>query len=112
MEEYKITKPIRLIELFAGIGTQAMAFRDLNAEFERWKTCEWDYHAILSYAAIHCADDINDYSRGLDDYDVSMYLFCKGISSDGKKPMSYEQVKRLPKGKKRRIYNYSLLNFT
>lgn len=105
MEEYKITKPIRLIELFAGIGTQAMAFRDLNAEFERWKTCEWDYHAILSYAAIHCADDINDYSRGLDDYDVSMYLFCKGISSDGKKPMSYEQVKRLPKGKKRRIYN-------
>ena len=30
--EYKITKKIRLIELFGGIGSQAMALRDLKAD--------------------------------------------------------------------------------
>ena len=29
-----ITKPIRLIELFAGYGSQAMALRDIGAKFE------------------------------------------------------------------------------
>jgi len=32
--QYKITKPIRLIELFAGIGSQAKALENLNANFE------------------------------------------------------------------------------
>lgn len=32
-----ITKPIRLIELFAGYGSQAMALRDIGAKFEHWK---------------------------------------------------------------------------
>ena len=30
---YKITKPVRLIELFSGVGAQAMALRDLNVDF-------------------------------------------------------------------------------
>ena len=30
----KITKPIRLIELFAGIGAQAKALENLGADFE------------------------------------------------------------------------------
>ena len=37
MEEFKIVKPIRLIELFAGVGSQAMALRDLGADFEHHK---------------------------------------------------------------------------
>jgi len=32
---FKIDKPIRLIELFAGVGSQAMALRDLGVEFEQ-----------------------------------------------------------------------------
>ena len=32
---FKIDKPIRLIELFAGIGSQAMALRDLGVDFEK-----------------------------------------------------------------------------
>lgn len=32
---FKIDKPIRLIELFSGVSSQAMALRDLGAEFER-----------------------------------------------------------------------------
>lgn len=34
MEQLSIKKPIRLIELFAGIGSQAMALRNIGANFE------------------------------------------------------------------------------
>lgn len=50
---YKISKPIRLIELFAGIGSQAKALKNLGIEFEHWKVIEFDRHAIDSYNAIH-----------------------------------------------------------
>ena len=39
LPKFQIDKPIRLIELFAGIGSQAMALRDLR---RRWITAE-DY---------------------------------------------------------------------
>lgn len=51
--EYRIDKPIRLIELFGGIGSQAKALENLNADFERWRLCEWAVPSIHSYAAIH-----------------------------------------------------------
>ena len=54
--EYKITKPIRLIELFAGIGSQAMALRDIGAKFEHYKVVEFDKYAIASYNAVHGTD--------------------------------------------------------
>lgn len=34
---FKIKNPIRLIELFAGVGSQAMALRDLGADFEHYR---------------------------------------------------------------------------
>lgn len=48
-----IEKPIRLIELFAGYGSQAMALRNLGADFETHKVIEWDKYAMASYNAIH-----------------------------------------------------------
>lgn len=51
--EYKINKPIRLIELFAGIGSQAMALRNIGANFETLSVIEFDKYAIKSYNAIH-----------------------------------------------------------
>lgn len=53
MEQYKITKPIRLIELFAGIGSQAKVLERLGVDFEHYKVCEFDKYAIASYNAIH-----------------------------------------------------------
>lgn len=50
---YKIDKPIRLIELFAGIGSQSMALRDLGADFEHYRVVEYDKFAIASYNSIH-----------------------------------------------------------
>lgn len=53
---FKIDKPIRLIELFAGVGSQAMALRDLGADFEHYRVVEFDKYAIASYNAIHGTD--------------------------------------------------------
>lgn len=50
---YKIDKPIRLIELFAGIGAQAKALENLGVNFEHWKAVEIDKYAMKSYNAIH-----------------------------------------------------------
>lgn len=50
---FKIKTPIRLIELFAGVGSQAMALRDIGADFEHYRVVEFDKFAIRSYNAIH-----------------------------------------------------------
>ena len=55
-EPISITKPIRLIELFAGYGSQAMALRRIGAEFEHYRVVEFDKYAIASYNAVHGTD--------------------------------------------------------
>ena len=55
-ERFKITKPVRLIELFAGIGAQAKALERLGVDFEHYRVCEFDKYAIKSYNAIHGTD--------------------------------------------------------
>lgn len=47
-----MTKPIRLIELFAGYGSQAMALRNIGADFASYKVVEIDKYAINSYNAV------------------------------------------------------------
>lgn len=53
LPKYSINKPIRLIELFGGVGSQAMALRDIGADFEHYKLVEFDKYAVASYNAIH-----------------------------------------------------------
>lgn len=50
---FKITKPLRLIELFAGIGAQAKALENLGVDFEHYRICEFDKYAVASYNAVH-----------------------------------------------------------
>lgn len=52
-EEYKINKPIRLIELFGGIGCQALALEYLNVDFEHYKLIELDKYCIQTYNQLH-----------------------------------------------------------
>jgi hypothetical protein len=54
--KFTIKKPIRLIELFAGIGSQAKALKNLGADFDHWKVVEFDRHAMASYNSIHCTN--------------------------------------------------------
>lgn len=51
--EYKCKKPVRLIEFFGGIGSQAKALERLGVEMEPWKLVEIDKFAVDSYNAIH-----------------------------------------------------------
>ena len=50
---FKINKKVRLIELFAGIGSQAKSLKRLGVDFETYKVIEFDKHCIDSYNAIH-----------------------------------------------------------
>lgn len=52
-DKFSIDRQIRLIELFGGIGSQAMALRDLGANFVHWKLVEYDKYPVKSYNAIH-----------------------------------------------------------
>lgn len=52
-ETYKIRKPVRIIETFAGYGSQSLALKRLGVEFEHWKMVEIDEFAVKSFNAIH-----------------------------------------------------------
>ena len=56
MPQMRIDKKIRLIETFGGIGSQAMALRDIGADFEHYRLIEFDKYAVQSYNAIHGTD--------------------------------------------------------
>ena len=95
-EDYKIRNKIRLIELFAGVGSQAMALRDLGADYESYRVVEFDKYAIKSYNAIHGTDfptldirDIHCEDLGIVDKQNVTYLLtysfpCQDLSKAGK----------------------------
>jgi len=92
----KIDKPIQLIELFAGIGSQAKALERLGANFEHYRICEFDKYAIKSYNAIHGTDFVtSDITKitasdlGIVDTDQYCYILtysfpCQDLSLAGK----------------------------
>lgn len=105
--DHKLTidKPIRLIELFAGYGSQALALKYLGANFEHWKICEWAVKSIQAYKDLHFGDDNTDYSAAKTQDEVIDYLYNKGISANYNEPMTIDQIKRLGEEKQRVIYN-------
>lgn len=102
---FKIDKPVRLIELFAGIGSQAKALQNLGVDFEKWVISEWEANATKSYKAIHCENDNTDYSKELNQKDLINALFNMGISNDGKEPMTKQQIARKNEQWLRTTYN-------
>ena len=94
--QYVVNKPIRLIELFAGIGSQAMALRDIGATFEHYRVVEFDKYPVASYNAIHGTNfptmDITKISGddlGIVDTDQYTYLMtysfpCQDLSLAGR----------------------------
>ena len=103
-EEYKITKPIRLIEFFAGYGSQNLALKYLGANYESWKICEWATKSIQAYNDLH-HEDYTDYSMVYSYQEILDFLYNKGISMNYNNPMTLDQIKR--KGEKwcRNVFN-------
>lgn len=104
-EPLKITKPIRLIECFAGYGSQALSLKYLGAKFEHWKIAEWAVKSIQAYKDMHFPNDNTDYSAEYSKEWLIDYLFDKGISADYNKPMTREQISRMGEDKIRTVYN-------
>lgn len=102
---YSINQPVRLIELFAGIGSQAKALQKLGVDFEKWVISEWEVNATKSYKAIHCENDNTDYSKGINQKELINALFSMGISNDGKEPMTLKQIARKNEKWLRETYN-------
>ena len=92
----KINKPLRLIELFAGIGAQAKALENLGVPFEHYRICEFDKYAVVSYNAIHGtnfepSDITKIHARDLGVVDTERYFYimtysfpCTDLSKAGK----------------------------
>jgi len=93
---FKIDKPVRLIELFAGVGSQAMALRDLGVDFEHYRVVEFDKYAIASYNAIHGTNfptldirEVKGEDLGIVETDKYCYILtysfpCQDLSVAGK----------------------------
>lgn len=87
---------LRLIELFAGIGSQAKALTNLGIGFEHWFVCEFDKYAIASYNAIHntnfntsdvtkiTANDLNIVETDKYTYLLTYSFPCQDLSLAGK----------------------------
>ena len=104
-EKLKIEKPIRLIELFAGYGSQHLALKYLGVQCESWKICEWAVKSIQAYKDMHFANDNTDYSKELSHYEIVQYLLNKGISANYNEPMKEKQIIHLGEKRAREIYN-------
>lgn len=95
-EPIRITKPIRLIELFAGYGSQAMALERIGAKFEHYRVVEFDKYAIASYNAVHGtsfptmditkvhAEDLNICDTEVFTYLLTYSFPCTDLSVAGK----------------------------
>lgn len=90
-------KKIRLIELFAGIGAQAAALRNIGANFEHYRVCEFDKYAVKSYNSVHGTNfktsdirDLHAEDLGIVETDKYTYIMtysfpCTDLSLAGKR---------------------------
>lgn len=88
MTEYTTENPLRLIELFAGIGSQTQALTNIGIAHKVVAISEIDKYAIQSYEAMHGkANNLGDIRKieELPGADLWTYSFpCQDISVAGK----------------------------
>lgn len=104
VQKNKIDKPIRLITLFSGYDSQALALRYLGVQFEHYRTCEWAVPSIQALKDLHFGGDENDYSETLSDLEIVDYLEGR-ISMDYSKPMTRAQIMRKGEKWRRKVFN-------
>lgn len=103
-QPFRNDKPIRLIELFAGYGSQALALKYLGVPFEHYRISEWAAKSIQAYKDIHAASDKTDYSKGLSLDEIKAWLLGR-ISLDYNAPATAAQINRFKEKTARALYN-------
>lgn len=94
---FKIEKPIRLIELFAGYGSQALSLKYLGINFQHWFVSEIDKYAIDTYNKFNntnfeTCDIKNIHAKDLNIVETNKYNYiltysfpCTDLSLAGKR---------------------------
>lgn len=101
-DNYKITKPIRIISFFSGIGFQEMGIKKVFPNAANYKTCEWAIPSIIGYDAVWNGEqDKSLYSE--DKKSLVDKLFNLGVSLDYNKPAERKQLERLDINKLNKI---------
>lgn len=103
-QKFRNDKQIRLIELFAGYGSQALALKYLGVQFEHYRISEWATKSIQAYKDLHATDDRTDYSQGLTLAEIKAWITGK-ISTDYSTPATAEQIERFSEKTARTLYN-------
>lgn len=104
-QPFKIDKPIRLITLFSGYDSQALALKYLGVPFEHYRTCEWAIPSIQALHDLHFAEDTTDYSAGMSKEELVAKLKTLGISADYNQPLEEMSIRRRAENELRTIYN-------
>jgi len=86
---YKITKPVRLIECFAGIGSQHQALKKLGVKIDRSTIVEWQVNSIKAYNDIHIRT-YDDHTQGMSKEEIAKKIFDFGVS------INYDEPAKLP----------------
>lgn len=94
---------LKVIETFSGIGSQAQALKNINANFKVINTVEWDISAILAYNYIHNDNKKSD-NINIDNHDINTELLKLGLSMDGKNPINEHSIKHLSNNFKKELY--------
>jgi DNA (cytosine-5)-methyltransferase 1 len=101
---YKITKPVRLIELFAGIGSQHQALKNLGVKIDRSTIVEWQVNSIQAYNDIHIRK-YDDWTQGITKEELAYRLNQLGVSIDYNEPVKLESLMRKGEDWLRNVYN-------
>ena len=92
----------------SGYGSQALACKYLNLDFEHWKICEWAIPSIIAYADLHRNELEHygiDYAKDLNREEIASRLEKYGVSIDYNKPATLSQLKRMREDRLRLCYN-------
>lgn len=98
-EKRQIRKPVRIIELFGGYGSQFLALKYLGANVQSYKLVEWEVSAIEAYCVLH--HQYKEYKCN----NLLETLHDLGISSDGKTAMSKSQIMKKGNQWQQKVYN-------
>ena len=104
-QQFVNDKPIRLIQMFAGYGSQLLAFKYLGVQVEDYKISEWAIKSIQAYKDLHSTSNDTDYSQGISLDKIRSWFYGGRISRDYNKPMTDKEIDKIPEKQIRAIYN-------
>jgi DNA (cytosine-5)-methyltransferase 1 len=89
---------IKVVELFAGIGSQSKALKNKNIDHEIVAISEWSVNSVMSYAQVHCEPDDNTYDdMTKEDLLRSLSDFTYSIDTKNPDPLHRMKVDKLRK---------------